>query len=77
MVSCQKPNNNSRESSLGPYAETLSEIDADEPSEGKPARKSERAKPTDPGGGGDGDAAPGGRQEKGEAAPEGETPGQG
>ena len=41
----KKPNNNSHESRLGAYAKALSEIDANEPSEGKPAKKSEQPNP--------------------------------
>jgi|HubBroStandDraft_6_1064221.scaffolds.fasta_scaffold2143405_1 hypothetical protein len=57
--------NNSHESSLGPFAKAVSEIDPE---------KTTEAEPEEPGSGGDGDAAPEAKEEKSEAPPEGETP---
>ena len=71
----KKPtNNNSHESSLGPFAKAVSEIPDDKASADKPTEKSEPAEPAEPGSGGDGGTAPEGEAEKGEAPPEGETP---
>ena len=64
----KKPNNNSQESTLGPLAKALSDIDAKKPAE---------AEPEEPGSGGDGEPAPEGAAEKSEAPPEGETPQEG
>jgi hypothetical protein len=62
----KKPNNNSQESTLGPFAKAVSDIDADKPSADKPTE----AEPAEPAGsGGDGEGEVG----KGEAPPEGET----
>ena len=58
----KKPNDNSQESTLGPFAKVVSEID-DKPSAEKPTQ----AEPPEPGSGGDG--APEGEAEKGEKPP--------
>jgi hypothetical protein len=70
----KKPNDNSREGTLGPLARVLGEIDADMTSADKPTEKSEPAEPAEPGSGGDSGSAPQGEAEKGETLPEGETP---
>ena len=61
----KKPSNNSRESTLGPLARVLGEIDADKTSANKPTEIG----PEEPGGGDDSGSVP-----EGEARPEGETP---
>jgi hypothetical protein len=62
-----KPNN-SQESTLGPFAKALSDIDANRPTE---------AEPEEAGSGGDSEPAPDGEGEKSEGPPEGETPEEG
>jgi hypothetical protein len=64
----KKPNDNSQESTLGPFAKAVSEIANNKTPEDKPAD----AEPEEPGGGGDSGMAR--EAEKGEAPPEGETP---
>jgi hypothetical protein len=61
----KKPNENSQESTLGPLAETLSEVDGD---------KSSQSEPDEPASGGDSEPAPQGEAEKGEAPPQGDPP---
>jgi hypothetical protein len=75
----KQPKNNSQESTLGPFARAVSEIDPNRPVEDKPADTLEATKPAEPGSGGDGGAASEGEGEvgKGEAPPEGETPQEG
>jgi hypothetical protein len=64
----KKPNENSQESTLGPLAKTLSEVDGDTPTEGEPDESAS---------GGDIEPAPEGADEKGEAPPEGDGPQEG
>jgi hypothetical protein len=65
----KKPKNGSAESSLGPLAKVLTDIDSDKTSPDKPAEKSAPAEPAEPGTDGDGDAP-----SEGEAPPEGDGP---
>jgi hypothetical protein len=59
----KKPNDNSQESTLGPFAKALGDIYINE----------SEAEPEAPGSGGDGESAPEGGGEKSEAPSEGET----
>ena len=64
----KKPNDNSQESTLGPFAKALDDLNGDKPAE---------AEPEEPGSGGDCEPAPEGEGEKSEGPPEGETPQEG
>jgi hypothetical protein len=61
----KKPNDESHESTLGPLAKALIDVDGDNPTE---------EEPEGPGNGGDSEPTPEGESEKSEGPPEGETP---
>jgi hypothetical protein len=60
----KNPNDNSQESTLGPLAKALGDIDGDKPTQSEPGT---------PGTGGDCEPVPEGEAEKSEAPPEGIT----
>lgn len=64
----KKPNDESQESTLGPLAKALGDVDGD---------KSAEADPEEPGTGGGCEPAPEGESEKSDGPPEGETPQEG
>ena len=61
----KKPEDELQESTLGPLAKALGDVDGDKPAE---------AEPEEPGSGGDCEPAPEGESEKSEGSSEGETP---
>lgn len=64
----RKTNENSQESTLGPLAKALGDVDGDTPTE---------REPEEPGSGDDSEPVPEGAEEKGEAPPEGDAPQEG